>query len=96
MLTDSIKQFIGKFNSRGIPVPLIRDPKSGNGSISLTLLFISSLFVEVGLIGKYSKLLEGIDIQQAINWFLICAGLYMGRSLTTKDVSSLKDENNKE
>lgn len=81
-MLDKIKEFIKKLNSAGIPLPLVHDPKSGP-SVSLTLLFLSSIYVQVGLIGKYSKLLEGIDVSQAINWFLICSGLYFGRNLST-------------
>lgn len=97
-MPEKIKQFILKLNVYGIPVPLLRDPKSKGPSVSLTLLFISSLFVEAGLIGKFTKLLDGIDINQAINWFLICSGLYLGRSLSTKSVTSNtdKDENVKQ
>lgn len=72
---DSIKDLLISLNSKGIPVPLIRDPKINMGSVSLTLVFISSLYVQVGLIGKYSKLLE-VDMTSAITWFALCMGLY--------------------
>lgn len=84
-MIEQIKEFFAKINSKGIPMPLIRDPKTGMGSVSLTLLFISSLYVQVGLIGKYSKLLEGVDVSQAINWFLIASGLYFGRTMSKND-----------
>lgn len=87
-MPEKLKQFIISLNSNGIPVPMITDPKTGKSSVSLTLLFLSSLYVQVGLIGKYSKLLDGIDLNQALNFFLISAGLYFGRNLTTKTVDS--------
>lgn len=95
-MLEKLKQLIIKLNSIGIPLPLLRDPKINGPSVSLTLLFISSLFVEAGLIGKFTKLLDGIDIAQSINWFMICAALYMGRSLSTKSVTSNKDKDSNE
>lgn len=87
-MLDKLKQFAKQLNSLGIPLPLVRDPKTGIASVSLTLLFISSIYVQVGLIGKYSKLLDGIDLNQAMNFFLISAGLYFGRNLSTPAVTS--------
>lgn len=87
-MPEKLKEFINSLNSKGIPIPMIRDPKTGMSSVSLTLLFLSSLYVQVGLIGKYSKLLDGIDLNQALNFFLISAGLYFGRNLTTKTIDS--------
>ena|SRR6185369_4345921 len=79
--------FVNKMNSKGIPLPTIRDPKTGLGSISLTLVFISFNFVLVGLVGKWSKELDGIDLNQALNLFYACAALYFGRNMTSKTVA---------
>lgn len=99
-MLDKLKEFANLLNSKGIPVPLIKDPKSGLGSVSLTLVFLSSLYVQVGLIGKYSKLLDGIDLNQALNFFMISAGLYFGRNLSSNNgkVTSnpTKDNNNEQ
>lgn len=100
-MLEKIKEFITKLNTAGIPIPALKDPKNGP-SVSLTLLFLSSLYVQVGLIGKFTKLLEGVDIQSAINWFLICAGLYFARNVTSSktgvniDNSTIKQEGNDE
>lgn len=83
-MLDNIKQFIVSLNSKGIPLPFLRDPKTGAGSVSLTMMFISFNVVLVGLIGKWSKALD-IDLQQAIYWFMITSGLYFGRSLTKNE-----------
>lgn len=98
-MLDKLKQFTNLLNSKGIPVPLVKDPKTGMGSVSLTLVFLSSLYVQVGLIGKYSKLLDGIDMTQALNFFMISAGLYFGRNLSTNNgkinvTPTDKDNNN--
>lgn len=73
------KNFINVINRKGIPLPTIRDPKSGEGSISLTLVFISFNFVLIGLVGKWAGAMGGIDISQALNLFYACAALYWGR-----------------
>jgi hypothetical protein len=96
-MLDKLKEFAKQLNSLGIPLPMVRDPKTGMASVSLTLVVLSSIYVQVGLIGKYSKLLDGIDLNQAMNFFLISAGLYFGRNLSTPSVTSTptnKDNNN--
>lgn len=80
-LWQAWKLFSGYLNKYGIPVPLIRDPKTGYGSVSLTLVFISFNTVVVGLVGKWAGSLGGIDINQALNLFYACAALYWGRKL---------------
>lgn len=91
-MLDKLKDFLKRLNTEGIYLPMIKDPKNGP-SVSLTLVVISSLFVEASLIGKLTKALEGIDIQQSLNFFLISCGLYFGRNLTTKDITSTKEGN---
>lgn len=81
-MKQKIITFITKLNSMGIPLPMIRDPKNGLPSVSLTMLFISFNVVLIGLIGKFSKFFDGVDIQQAIYWFGMCAALYFGRKLS--------------
>lgn len=79
--------FVSKMNSKGVPLPLLRDPKTGVASVSLTLVFMSFGIVLVGLIGKYSRALDGIDLSQALNLFYACGALYFGRSIVSKGVA---------
>lgn len=78
-------KFANKMNKYGVPIPMIRDPKTGLGSVSLTLLFISFNVVLIGLVGKWVEKLGGFDVGQALNLFYACAALYFGRNLGTKD-----------
>lgn len=87
--------FVNKMNAAGVPLPTIRDPKSGKGSVSLTLVFISFNMVLLGLIGKATALFGGIDIAQALNLFYACAALYWGRKLS-KDGDKVELEGKKE
>lgn len=93
----NIKDIIDKLNSKGIPIPLIRDPKTGP-SVSLTMLFLSFNLVFFGLIGKYSSVLD-IDLNQAIQIFYGTSALYFGRKFqrdpkgaTIVEESSQKDQ----
>jgi hypothetical protein len=72
------KKFVNDMNSKGIPIPMIRDPKSGS-SVSLTLVFISFNVWLVSIIGKAAGALGGMDPGQTLNMFIVCAGLYFGR-----------------
>lgn len=71
--------FVRGMNERGFPIPTIRDPKTKLGSMSLTLVFISFNFCLLAMIGKAAGFLGGIDPSQALNLFMVCAGLYWGR-----------------
>ena len=69
-------------NDLGVPLPLIRDPKSKRGDVALTLVFLSSLYVQISLIGKITNKLEGIDTSSALNWFYSCCALYWARKVS--------------
>lgn len=83
-LMDKWKQFVRDMNQKGIPVPTIRDPKTGFGSISLTLVFISSVIVIAGILGKTAGMLGGLDMNTAMEFFWTATSLYFGRQFQTK------------
>jgi hypothetical protein len=88
-------EIVATANANGIPLPMVRDPSSGKGSVSLTLVFISFNLCLAAMIGKWSGKLGGVDPAQALNLFMVCAGLYFGRRVgkTGKDVTAIeKDE----
>ena len=78
------KSFVRDMNAKGVPVPTIRDPKTGFGSISLTLVFISSVIVIAGILGKTAGMLGGLDMDAAMNFFWTATSLYWGRQFQTK------------
>ena len=77
------KGFVGRMNQVGVPLPMVRDPKTGRGDVALTLVFLSSIWVQLGLIGKFAAVFQGIDISQALNWFYACCALYWARKLSS-------------
>lgn len=78
-LIEKWKQFVRDMNAKGVPVPMIRDGKTGQASVSLTLVFLSFNVWLVSIIGKAAGALGGIDPSQTLNMFMVCAGLYFGR-----------------
>jgi hypothetical protein len=76
-LKDKWLQIINNMNSKGIPIPMVRD--EGRASESLTLVVISSLLVIIGIVGKYGLDLK-IDVNQALQFFYASAGLHFGRT----------------
>jgi len=78
------KKLIDWCTKKGIPVPVIRDPISQKPSASFTLLVVSSGLVIFGLLNKVAKLVDGVDIENALQFFYACAGLYFGRKLTSE------------
>lgn len=94
-LKSKLAALASKLSQHGIPIIMIREPKTGLPSISLTMMVISYSIVAIGLIGKYSKMLGEIDLQQSMNLLILTSGLYFGRSLTykTKDNSETTTNN---
>lgn len=82
-LKDLQKKLTDWCTKKGLPVPVLRDPVSQQPSASFTLLVVSSGLVIFGLLNKVAKLVDGVDIDNALQFFYACAGLYFGRKLTS-------------
>lgn len=88
-LGDKIKSWSRDANVYGLNMPMLKDPKTGAGSVSLTLVFLSSSIVIVGLVGKWAGYLGPIDIVHALEFFYASSALYFGRKWTSKDKNTL-------
>jgi hypothetical protein len=78
-MIDKIKQLIQDMNSKGIPIPLARDPKTGRGSLTFTMPVVSFGICVVLLAGKAADKLGGIDYDNAL-WLLgLTLSTYLGR-----------------
>lgn len=82
-------KFVNFCTKKGIPVPVIRDPKTNKPSVSLTLLVVSSGIVIFGLFNKVAKLVDGVDMNSALSFFYSSASLYFGRKMS--DISNKKE-----
>ena len=78
------RELIRLANTKGIPLPTVRDPKTGIGSVSLTLVVLSSGTVLLGLLGKWSRHLGDVDINNALQFFYASSALYFSRNISTK------------
>lgn len=81
---EKLKEFSKKLAEKGIPIPFVQDPLTGKPSVSLTLVLISGFIIIIGLFLGLKTLVKGIDVENSLEFFLICAGLYFGRSLSKK------------
>lgn len=88
--TSKWKNFVGRMNRAGVPVPTIRDPKTGVGSVSLTLVFVSSILVILGIIGKWSQAFGTVDVNNALEFFYASSALYFGRNWGSKTGGKLE------
>jgi hypothetical protein len=84
-MLDKIKEFVNRMNQLGIPAPMIRDPKTGKASVSLTTVVISFGMCVIGLCGKAAGFLGGVDLSQALMLFGMSAGLYFSRKVQKND-----------
>lgn len=81
-LKETQKKLVDWCTKKGIPIVVFRDPVTHKPSASFSLLVISSGLVIFGLLNKIAKLVDGVDIDNALQFFYACAGLYFGRKLT--------------
>lgn len=86
------KKAVDRANKYGVPLPSVRDPKTGLGSISLTLVFISSIFVIIGIVGKWSKIAGEIDMNNAMEFFYTSCALYFGRQWQMKSGTKIEGQ----
>lgn len=94
-LVEKWKELVNKMNSKGIPVPMIRDPKTELGSVSLTLVFLSFNVWLLSVIGKAAGALGGIDQSACLQMFLACAGLYWSRKFQRDEKGAVTLEGDK-
>ena len=65
----------------GINIPTTKDPKTGKGSVSLTLVYVSATLVVLGIFGEWSGKFGDIDVGEALQFFYACSALYWARKL---------------
>lgn len=86
-------------NVEGVPVPMIKDPKTNKGSVSLTLVFISSITVILSIFAPLieSKAGGSINISQSMEFFWTSCALYFGRKLSvSQDEKKISNEEQSE
>ena len=82
-ILENIKGLFSSTNKDGIPLPMVRDPKTGAGSLTATMVVTSFMICVILLGGKVTKLVGDVDYNNAL-WLLgISLGAYMGRKFTS-------------
>jgi hypothetical protein len=78
-LLEKIKKLAHDANDKGIPIPLARDNRSGRGSYTLTMFWISFNVSILTLLGKVTNVVGDVEYSNVL-WLLgITGSLYMGR-----------------
>lgn len=90
-MLSKVKELAEYMNSKGVPVPILRD-STGKPSVSLTLLVLSSIFVILGLLSLAVPWLQ-VNVWEALAWHATSAVLYYNRGAKiTKDGISIDKE----
>jgi hypothetical protein len=89
-IPQSWKNFVSKMNEQGVPIPMVRYKSEGNPA--LTLVFVSAAIVVVGIVGKWSGRLGGIDMASAMQFFYASSTLFFGHSWVHKDAQGNIDK----
>lgn len=80
-MLDRIKDFIKKMNVNGVPLPMVTDPRSKIGSVTVSLVVISCACVVASLISNK------VDKSGSLSFFAISLSSYLGRKIITKDTT---------
>lgn len=80
---DKLKSYIQKANELGIPMPVVRDPATGKGSITASLVVLSSVAVLASLVTTK------VSNSGAFEFFIASLAAYLGRKFQTKSGSSV-------
>lgn len=90
-LLDKLKFKLKEWQEHGVPVFFFRDEQKKAPSVSLTCFLISFVLVVFGLVNKWAKFVDGVDVDNSLELLVITASLYFGRSFSKKMQSSKTD-----
>ncbi len=93
---ENLKNLWLKLSENGIPFPILQDLISKKPSITYTTFVTAFLIYVASLFPKLQKLTGGISQAGASELFLIASGLYLGRSITRKNVDKSNTKVEKE
>lgn len=104
-IVDRWKQLVDKMNKKGIPLPMVRDPKSGDGSLMVTLVVVSSMLCGISVVIMLATILNKLtgafnlnesttaNIREAfsssIQFFIASLGGYLGRKFQKDEKGAL-------
>ena len=77
-----------KLADYGIPMLMLRDPFTKRASLPFSMMVIAIVLVVIGIIGKLSALVGGIDKGSAMQFLTTSAALYFGHSWVHNETTS--------
>ena len=91
---DQFKKKLEYWQKNGVPILFWRDEGKKAPSVSLTMMILSFLLCYFSLINKFAKVVQGVDIENSLQLFMITAGLYFSRNIgkLAKKEEQPKDE----
>lgn len=105
------KEFVGSLNSKGIPLPMARDPQTGQGSVSLSMVIVSfgimsicSLTAAALVVNKWTGFFDAdasavASLKEAFSMAFqmsaLSASLYWGRKFQRDDKGNTSVEGDK-
>jgi hypothetical protein len=93
---EKIKDWMLKMNQEGFPLPMLMDPKTGKGSVTLTMFWISFNVALLTLAGKFTKVLGDVDYSNVLWLFGLTGGMYLGRKFQSSKEGLSIDQSSKE
>lgn len=83
-LYEKIKKQISYWQKNGVPILFWRDEQKKAPSVSLTMMLISFILCVLSVIGKFTRIAEGVDVENSMQLLIITSSLYFGRSFSKK------------
>ena len=78
---EKVKNWLIKMNQEGFPLPTLKDPSTGKGSITLTMFWVSFNIAILTLAGKVVKITGDVQYDNVL-WLLgITGSFYLGRKM---------------
>jgi hypothetical protein len=83
-LYEKLKKQIAYWQKNGVPILFWRDEQKKAPSVSLTMMLISFVLCVLSVIGKFTRIAEGVDVENSMQLLIITSSLYFGRSFSKK------------
>lgn len=78
---EKLKELFARWNELGIPLPMVRDPLTGKGSVTLSMVVTAFFFNILSLGGKMAGAFGNLDTSAASYLLITSLTAYLGRKL---------------
>ena len=79
---EKLKILVDELNKKGINLPMISDPKTGQGSVTLTMFIVSFTIAALALIGKVSNITGQFNYSDVMWLYGLSGSFYLGRKIS--------------